>query len=67
MFSCSSEWGACDVGTVLVVLYPFCLPFVGERSMTKDYLLSVVRRILEELVNNRPVDHLEKCGFFCDV
>ena len=35
--------------------------------MTKDYLLSVVRRILEELVNNRPVDHLEKCGFFSDV
>ena len=67
MFSCSSEWGACDVGTVLVVLYPFCLPFVGERSMTKNYLLFGVRRILEELVNNRPVDHLEKCCFFSDV
>ena len=46
---------------------PLLLAICWERSMTKDYLLSVVRRILEELVNNRPVDHLEKCGFFSDV
>ena len=30
------------------------------------FLLSVVSRVLEKLVNNRIVDHLEKCGFFSD-
>ena len=41
---------------------------VGERSTAKNYhpvsLLSVVSKVLEKLVNNRIVDHLEKCGFF---
>ena len=39
---------------------------VGERSTTENYhpvnLLSVVNKIFEKLVNNRLVDHLEKCG-----
>ena len=39
---------------------------VGERSTAKNYhpasLLSVVSK--EELVNNRSIDHLEKCGLF---
>ena len=39
---------------------------VGERSAAKTYrpvnLLSVVSKIFEKLVNNRIVDHLEKCG-----
>ena len=39
---------------------------VGERSTTKNYcpvsLLSVVSKVFEKLVNNRIVDHLEKCG-----
>ena len=39
---------------------------VGERSTTKSYcpvsLLSVVSEVFEKLVNNRIVDHLEKCG-----
>ena len=43
---------------------------VGERSTAKNYhpvsLLSVVSKIFEELVNNRIVDHLEKCGLFSD-
>ena len=43
---------------------------VGERSTTKNYcpvsLLSVVSKVFEKLVNNRIVDHLEKCGFFSD-
>ena len=41
---------------------------VGERSKAKNYcpvsLLSVVGRVFEKLVNNRIVDHLEKCVLF---
>ena len=37
---------------------------VGERSTAKEYrsvsLLSVVSKVIEKLVNNRIVDHLEK-------
>ena len=43
---------------------------VGERSTAKNYhpvsLLSEVSKVLEKLVNNRIVDHLEKCGLFSD-
>ena len=43
---------------------------VGERSIAKNYrpvsLLSVVRKVFEKPVNNRIVDHLEKCGLFSD-
>ena len=43
---------------------------VWERSTGKNYhpvsLLSVVSKVLEKLVNNRIVDHLEKCVFFPD-
>ena len=43
---------------------------VGERSTAKNYhpvsFLSVVSKIFEKLVNNRIVDHLEKCGLFSD-
>ena len=43
---------------------------VGERSRTKNYrpvsLLSVVSKVFEKLVNNRIVNHLEKCGLFSD-
>ena len=42
----------------------------GERSTAKNYhpisLLSVVSKAFEKLVNNRIVDHLEKCGLFSD-
>ena len=42
----------------------------GERSTAKIYrpvsLLSVVSKVFEKLVNNRIVDHLEKCGIFSD-
>ena len=43
---------------------------VGDRSTAKIYrpvsLLSVVSKVFEKLVNNRIVDHLEKCGLFSD-
>ena len=43
---------------------------VGERSSAKNYrpvsLLSVVGKLFEKFVNNRIVDHLEKCGLFSD-
>ena len=41
---------------------------VGERSTAKKYCLvsrlSGVSKVFEKLVNNRIVDHLEKCGLF---
>ena len=41
---------------------------VEERSTAKNNcpvtLLSVVSKVFEKLVNNRIVNHLEKCGFF---
>ena len=44
---------------------------VGERSAAKNYrsvsLLSVVSKVFEKLVNNRTVDHLEKCSLFSDL
>ena len=44
---------------------------VGERSTAKNYhpvsLLSVVSKVFKKLVNNRIVDHLEKCGLFSDL
>ena len=43
---------------------------VGERSTAKNYrpvsLLSVASKVFEKLVNNKIVDHLEKCGLFPD-
>ena len=42
----------------------------GEKYTAKNYrpvsLLSVVSKVFEKLVNNRIVDHLEKCGLFSD-
>ena len=44
---------------------------VGERSTAKNYqpvnLLPVVSKVFEKLVNNRIVEHLEKCGLFSDL
>ena len=38
---------------------------VGKRSTAKNYrlvsMLSVISKVFEKLVNNRIVDHLEKC------
>ena len=43
----------------------------GERSTAKNYcpvsLFSVVSKVFEKLVNNRIVDHLEKCDLFSDL
>ena len=43
---------------------------VGERSTSKSYrpvsLFSVVSKVFEKLVNNRIVDHQEKCGPFSE-
>ena len=43
---------------------------VGERYTAKNYrpvsLLYVVSKVFEKLVNNRIVNHLEKCGLFSD-
>ena len=43
---------------------------VGERFTAKNYcpvsLLAVVSKVFQKLVNNRIVDHLEKCSLFSD-
>ena len=43
---------------------------VWEMCTAKTYcpvsLLSVISKVFEKLVNNRIVDHLEKCGLFSD-
>ena len=43
---------------------------VGGRSTAKNCrpvgLLFVVSKVFEKLINNRIVDHLEKCGLFSD-
>ena len=38
----------------------------GLQPKTTVSLLSVVSKVFEKLVNNRIVDHLEKCGLFSD-
>ena len=44
---------------------------VGERPTAKNYcpvsLFSVVSKVFQKLVNDRIVDHLEKCGVFSDL
>ena len=43
---------------------------LGKGLLLKNYcpvsLLSVISKVFEKLVNNRVVDHLEKCGLFSD-
>ena len=43
---------------------------VRERSIAQNYhnviLLSAVSKVFEKIVNNRIVDHLEKCCLFSD-
>ena len=57
-----------DCGKISLVVPIF--KNVGERSTAKNYhpvsLLSVVSKVFEKLVNDRIVDHLEKCGLFSD-
>ena len=62
--SCFSD--CCKVSLVVPVFKN-----VGERSTTaKNYcpisLHPVVSKVFEKLVNNRIVDHLQKCGLFSD-
>ena len=43
---------------------------IGERSTAKNYhpvsLLSAVSKVFEKIVNDRIIDHLEKCSIFPD-
>ena len=65
---CLKESCFLDCRKVLSVVSVF--KNVGERSTAKNYrpvsLLSAVSKVFEKLVNNRIVDHLEKCGLFSD-
>ena len=65
---CLNESCFPDCWKVLLVVTVF--KNVGEKSTAKNYrlvsLLSVVSKVFEKLVNNRIIDHLEKCGLFSD-
>ena len=43
---------------------------VGERCNGKEHcpvsFLSLINKVFENFVNNRPVDHIEKCGLLSD-
>ena len=60
--------GSCFLDCWKVSLVVPVFKNVGERSTAENYChaggLSVVSKVSEKLVNNRIVDHLEKCGFF---
>ena len=45
---------------MLLLCILLCDSYVRNRSYL---LLSVVSRVFQKLVNNRPVDHLKKCCF----
>ena len=66
--NCLKEFSFPDCWKVSLVVPVF--KNVGERSTAKNYhpvsLLSVVSIVFEKLVNNRIVDHLEKCSLFSD-
>ena len=65
---CLKESGFPDCRKVSSVVPVF--KNVGERSTAKNYrpvsLLSVVSKVFEKFVNNRIIDHLEKCGLSSD-
>ena len=60
----------CFPDCLKVLLVDLLFKNIGERSTAKNYhpvsLLSVVSKVFEKHVNNRIVDHLEKCGLFSD-
>ena len=59
---------SCFPGCLKVWYVDHVFKNVGERYVAKDYrpvtLLSVVSKIFGKLVNNRIVDHLNKCSLF---
>ena len=65
---CLNESCFADCWKVLSVVPVFKI--IGKRSTAKNYLpvsvLSVVSKVFEKRVNNRIVDHLEKCDLFSD-
>ena len=61
---------SCFLDRWKVSLLVAVLKNVGERSPAKNYrpasLLSVVSKVFDKIVNNKIVNHLEKCGLFSD-
>ena len=61
---------SCVPGCWKVLLVVPVFKNVGERSISKSYhplsILSVFSKAFEKFVNNKIVDHLEKCGLFSD-
>ena len=64
MFRAKKGVAGSFVSVVLVSVVPV-FKNVGERSTAKNYR-PVISKVFEKLVNNRIVDHLEKCGLFSD-
>ena len=61
---------SCFLDCRKVSLLVAVLKNVGERSTAKNYcpvsLLSLVSKVFDKIVNNKIVNHLEKCGLFSD-
>ena len=55
---------------ILILFISHLFKNVGERSTAKNChpvsLLAMVSKVFEKLVNNRLVNHLEKCGLLSD-
>ena len=43
-----------------------CIPVVVIKNCEPELSTTVVSKVFEKLVNNRIIDHLEKCGLFSD-
>ena len=55
-----------ELSYILAELFNKCLKESTARNYHPVSLLSVVSKVFENVVNNRIVDHLEKCGLFSD-
>ena len=52
--------------SLLVPVFKNVVQMSTAKNYRPIYLLFVVSKVFEKLVNNRIIDHLEKCGLFSD-
>ena len=73
----TNSWTSPGTGYFLYIIFSdrsknrsLSVKTVGEKSAAKNYcpvsILFEVSKVFEQLVNNRIVDHLEKCCLFSD-
>ena len=52
--------------SLLVPVFKNVVQMSTAKNYRPIYLLFVVSKVFEKLLNNRIIDHLEKCGLFSD-